>query len=424
VRVVHINTYDQLGGAARSAYRLHKGLRELGADSFMYVLNKASYDPSVVQYQPPMDLRTRLSRIVRREVLLRSVRRYEASAPLGLANFSDDRSIYSSDPWGSLPNHDLAHLHWIVGFVDYAAFFASLSPGIPVVWTLHDMAPLTGGCHWNQGCTKFSQECGACPQLGSRAVSDWTRGVWQRKEKSLEKIPSDQLHIVTPSRWLQEERKRSSLLSRFSGSVIPYGLDTDLFAPRHRDTARDVLGLPLDAKVVLFLADSVSIPRKGFHILVEALAGIDSVQKMLLLSLGSGEPAVPNSVAHTHVGPVQNDRILSYAYSAADVFVAPSLQDNLPNTILESFASGTPVVAFDIGGIPDAVRPGVTGLLAKPGDPASLRAAILDLLSNHEMRRKMASNCRDVAVNEYSLKLQAQRYIELYQRMLHPPGSS
>ena len=417
MKILHINTFDCNGGAARAAYRLHTGLRNLGADSLMYVVDKESHGPSVVQYQPPTRLLARISRTVRREVILRSLRRYESSAPLGLANFSDDRSVYVRDPWRSFPDHDLIHLHWIAGFVDYIAFFMSLSPRTPVVWTLHDMAPFTGGCHWNQGCPKFAQQCGACPQLGSHATSDWTRRVWERKHESLAGIPSNQLHVVTPSRWLQEERKRSSLLSRFSGSIIPYGLDTEVFAPRDRQAARDVLGVPLNARVALFLADGVHIPRKGFHILAEALAGIDPAQ-IFLLSLGKGMPPLSDTFPHLHLAPVQNDRILSYAYSAADIFIAPSLEDNFPNTILESFACGTPVVASDVGGIPDAVHPGITGLLVKPGDPTSLKSAILDLLSNDQKRHEMSSACRKVAVEEYSLHLQAQRYVALYQEML------
>jgi hypothetical protein len=181
MKILHVSTFDCDGGAARAAYRLHTGLRSLGADSSMYVVHKESLDPSVVQYQPPTRLRTRISRTVRREILLRSLRRYESSAPFGLANFSDDRSVYAGDAWRNLPEQDLLHLHWIADFVDYAAFFTSLPRKMPVVWTLHDMAPFTGGCHWSQGCPKFAQECGACPQLGSQSNSDWTRRVWQRK---------------------------------------------------------------------------------------------------------------------------------------------------------------------------------------------------------------------------------------------------
>jgi glycosyltransferase involved in cell wall biosynthesis len=228
--------------------------------------------------------------------------------------------------------------------------------------------------------------------------------------------------VVTPSRWLQEERKRSSLFSRFPGSVIPNGVDTDVFAPRDRQAARDVFGVPLDARVALFLADGVHLPRKGFRILAEALSKIGPGQKLFLLSLGKGTPPVSDTFPRLHLAPVHNDRILSYAYSAADVFIAPSLEDNLPNTILESFACGTPVIASDVGGIPEAVRPGITGLLVKPGDPASLASAILDLLSNDQKRLEMSLACRKLAVEEYSLHLQAQRYSSLYHQMLSGGG--
>lgn len=418
MRVVHINTFDQLGGAARAAYRLHEGLQRIGQSSQMFVLRKDSPDPSVIRYELKKDILSRIKRNLRQKWINREIKPYLGSAPNGLGFFTDDRTAYGKDPWTQLPESDIIQLHWLAGFLDYSAFFAALPPGMPLVWTLHDMAPITGGCHWNQGCVKFVHECGACPQLRSRKESDWSRGIWKRKWKSLDQISSEQLHIVTPSRWLQEERKRSSLLSRFSGSVIPNGLDTSVFAPHDRRTAREALGLPLEPKIVLSLADGLNIPRKGFPTLAEALSGIAPAVNVLLLSVGPGMPPVPDTLAHIHLGEMQNDRLLSYAYCSADVFVAPSLQDNLPNTILESFACGTPVVGFDVGGIPDAVRPGVTGLLAKRGDGASLQCAILELLSSPEKRLEMSSNCRKIAVQEYSVELQAQRYMTLYQELL------
>lgn len=384
----------------------------------MFVLYKESHDPSILAYVPPMDLPTRLFRVVRRVLLRRALQKYRHSAPFGLANFCDDRTFYAGDPWKFIPDHDVINLHWVAGFLDFHAFFNSLPRQTPVVWTLHDMAPFTGGCHWNETCPKFSQQCGACPQLGSHRESDWTRQVWKRKRTALANIPSRQLHIATPSRWLQEERRRSSLFSRFSGSVIPYGLDTEVFFPRDRRASRELLGLPPDAKIILFLAYGVHLPRKGLSILAEALSGIAPRSAGVLVSVGPGDPPVPSTLSHMHLGAIQEDRILSHVYSAADIFVAPSLHDNLPNTILESLACGTPVVAFDVGGIPDAVRPGVTGLLAKPGDPTSLRHAIAELLSDDQRRHEFSLNCRSIAIQEYSLGLQARRYVEVYKSML------
>src|SRR5208282_2505094 len=261
--------------------------------------------------------------------------------------------------------NDLIQLHWISGFVDYRSFFAALPLGKPVVWTLHGMDSLTGGCFYDKGCGRFTGKCGACPQLGSANESDLTRQVWERKWECYSRLGPAQMHIVTPSRWLKEEVKRSALLSSFPCTVIPNGLDTDVFFPRSRSVSREILCVPPDAKVVLFIADGLNDPRKGFHILAEALA-------------------------------------------------ETKLRDNLSNTAMESIACGTPVVGFAVGGIPDLVRPGLTGSLAKPGDALDLRKAIAEILSDDERLKKMAANCRKIAVEEYTIEIQARRYLEVY----------
>lgn len=384
----------------------------------MFVAKKTSRDPSVIRYDPPRDPRNRILRTLRRVNIALAVRLYGLKAPAGLSFFSDDRTKYGKDPWRHLPGSDLIQLHWVTRFVDYQAFFELVPATTPVVWTLHDMVPFTGGCHYDQGCHRFANACGRCPQLGSESDTDLTRQVWQRKCETFQKLRSDRLHIVTPSRWLGEQVGQSALLSRFPRSVIPYGLDTETFAPRDRRHSREILGIPLEAKVVLFLAHGVRDPRKGLHLLTRALESMESSSGMFLLSLGSGTPAEFRRFRTAHIEHVVNDSFLSHVYSAADVLVVPSLQDNLPNTVLESISCGTPVVGFAVGGIPDMVRPGLTGLLAAPGDAADLRRAILDLFSNEEGRKKMAVHCRKIATQEYSLEIQARHYLDLYEEIL------
>jgi glycosyltransferase involved in cell wall biosynthesis len=317
-----------------------------------------------------------------------------------------------------MPDTELINLHWVAGFLDLGAFFAWLRPGMPLVWTLHDMGIFTGGCSQDMGCGKFTQQCGACPQLGSSHESDLTRDVWRRKQKYYSAIDVRRFHIVTPSRWLGEEVKRSPLLSRFPRSVIPYGLDLEVFKPRDRRFSREVLGIPQEAKVILFISNGLYTYLKGFRHLIGALEGMDSSSGIFLLCLGFGSSPVLERFPHTHITLLPHDRSLSLVYSAADVFVLPSLADNLPNTMLEALACGTPVVGFATGGIPDGVRPGVTGLLAKTGDSAELRSAILEILGNDAKRTEMSDNCRRIALAEYDLSLQTSRYVELYTEML------
>lgn len=418
MNVVHINSFDLLGGAARAANRLHTGLKRLGVRSSMFVAEKRGSDDSVTIYHPPVDPWNRIGREVRRQLLGRAINRYRATAPAGLSFFSDDRTIYGRDPWRLLPEADVINLHWVIGFLDYKAFFSSLPPHKPVVWTLHGMDPMTGGCSFDAACGRFTAECGACPQFGSQSSSDLTHQVWQRKKNAYSKIATSQLQIVTPSRWLGGEVRRSSLLKLFDCTVIPNAVDTDVFAPRDRSVAREVLGVPRDAKVVLFLADGVDIPRKGAHLLTQALSAPEARNRLFLLSLGPGRLFPIEGIPRLELGPTDDDRFLSFVYSCADLLVAPSLQDNLPNTVLESMACGTPVVGSSVGGIPDMVRPGITGLLANPQEPRDLIRAILELLSDSERLKQMAQSCRDIACKDYSLAVQAKRYAVLYQDMI------
>lgn len=384
----------------------------------MFVAQKAGDEPSVMRYNPPLDMLSRVKRSVRRKMIARDIGKYASTAPAGISFFTDDRTMYGGDPWRYLPENDLIQLHFVAQFVDYYAFFSVAPRNKQFVWTMHGMEALTGGCHYDYGCGKFAQECGACPQLGSQSPLDLTRKVWRRKRDSYQRIESSQLHIVSPSRWLQGEARRSSLLSRFDCSVIPYGLDTEVFAPRDQRVAREILRIPLDAKVVLFVADGVDDPRKGFHLLMQAVARLGTGGNVFLLSVGTGRRPDFQGVPHMHIQGLRNDGILSCVYSAADVFAVPSLQDNLPNTVLESLACGVPVVGFNVGGIPDMVRPGVTGLLAGAGDGNELRSGISEMLQNDEKRAEMSFNCRRIALQEYALEIQARRYAQLYEGLL------
>jgi len=418
MKVVHLNTHDCIGGAARAAFRLHEGLRRAGEDSKMFVATKSSHDISVVQFTPSTKWSYRLLRTIRRaRITWSAARSNQVQAPVH-SLISDDRSPYSSEPWSQCPEVDLLHLHWVAGFLDYGNFFHFVPESTPLVWTLHDMNPFTGGCHYDMDCGRFVAQCGACPQLGSQKESDFSRDVWRRKARAYRLLSRNHLHLVTPSLWLGEQLSQSSLLSQFPHSVIPYGLDTEVFQPRSPFAMREVLGIPSDAKVILFIADGLNDPRKGFEFLVRALENVDFRFKTVVLSVGQGKPLDIQGLPHVHARSIQDDQILSFVYSCSDVFVVPSLQDNFPNTVLESMACGTPVVAFRTGGIPEAVRHNETGLLVPIGDVKLLREAVVELLANDDKRREKSRNCRHLALKEYRLDTQAYRYLSLYREML------
>jgi glycosyltransferase involved in cell wall biosynthesis len=282
------------------------------------------------------------------------------------------------------------------------------------------MNAFTGGCHLSYGCDKYAERCGACPQLGSSDPDDLSRQIWRRKREAFKQIDPDRLQIVTTSRWMAEQVTRSSLLGSFTVTIVPNSLDSDDFAPRNRSFARDTLGIPREARVVLFVAVSIAKRHKGFALLVQALAGLVDQSNLLLVSVGGGKPALDIPLPHLHLGYIENERLLSLVYSAADVFVMPSRQESFGQTAIEALACGIPVVGFAIGGIPDIVRPGVTGLLVPAGDVAALRSAIAQLLQDQTLRDEMSANCRRIAVEEYTLEVQARRYLELYETLLAP----
>jgi glycosyltransferase involved in cell wall biosynthesis len=419
VNVVHVTASDSAGGASVAAYRLHYGLRAAGHNSAMLVMQKRRDDPDVRAYAPPMQVTRRVRRRLRRMQIDRQLRRYRPSPEVGYEFFTDDCSAFDgANLYAQIPPCDVINLHWIGGMVDYGSFFPAVRQ--PVVWTLHDMNAFTGGCHYSAGCERFAAQCGACPQLNSDREADLSRAIWQRKQQAYAALPRERLHLVAPSQWLADQAQRSGLLPDVPVSVIPNGLDVDEFAPLDRGYARQALHIPASARVVLFLADLVTSQRKGFDLLMAALERLADVEDLFLLSLGVGRP--PDlAVPHLHLGPLHHTGLLSLVYSGADLFAIPSREDNLPNTVLEAFACGTPVVGFAVGGIPEMVRPGLTGQLAAPGDVAGLADAMRTLLRDDEQRPALSAACRRVAVEEYSLPLQAERYAALYRSLVPSP---
>ena len=420
MKILHVSLDDGGSGAGRAAYKLHAGLRRLGHDSSMFVAKKVSDDPTVRAFEPPADQRIIRRREERKEEIEHDLARYGDSRPKHLIGdgFTDDRGANGAEPLKQLPPHDLINLHWFGGFLDYQTFFANAPRETPVVWTLHDMNAFTGGCHYDDYCGKFSDRCGACPQLGSGDEQDLSRRIWTRKNEALAAVEEGRMRLVAVSRWMAEETRRSSLLGGFPVTSINPSIDSQVFAPRDRDAARSALGVPEDASVVLFIADSLVTRRKGFSLLAEALETLKDVPNLFLLSLGHHDPGIVKDVPHLNLGYIEDDLALSGVYSAADVFVMPSVQEAFGQTVLEAMSCGTPVVGFDLGGIPEMVRPGVTGELVPPGDTKALGDAIKGLLEDPEKQAELSANGRRAAVEEFAPDIQAGRYAEVYRSIL------
>lgn len=434
MRICQVSTYDDAGGAAIAAARLHRGLLGHGCDSIMYVARSERHDPAIHRYERPqrnlleraaLKIRSysearigRLGKHIRYAPPWANLDYYNSMRPSGFEMFSSTRVPDGTGVMRRMPVCDVINLHWINDFID-PALFLDRTAGKPVVWTLHDMNPFTGGCHHADDCEKYMIRCGACPQLGLNARHDLSTYGFERKSLAFSRRTAKDLRIVAPSRWMARRAGRSALIARFPIEVIPNGVDLDSFAPREKTWARNVLGIPVQAKVILFIAALLSNERKGFRLLLDALKALDVADNMHLLSVGTMSESIVSPLRLHHLGNIKNERLLSLVYSAADLFVIPSVVENLPNTVLEAMACGTPVVGFDVGGIPEMVHPGITGELAPAGDTLALRAAIQSILDSTAKRKEMSENCRSMIVKEYSADLCVDRYVQLYSEICH-----
>ena len=407
------------GGAAVAARRLHDALVESGISSrFCYLSPKrntkspnASYQTVNSQWKKARNLRTWLITRLQKTGLNRALK---GRAP-GLELFSSPR-VYPATPFGDLGlETDIIHLHWIAKLIDYTSFFASIPDDFPVVWTLHDMNPFTGGCHYAGECTHFEKECSQCPQLGKSGQQDLS---WTFFHEKSEALKNKNIHIVTPSHWLESVARRSAILRNAkSFQTIPYGLDTTVFRPYEKKEARAKLGIHSDKVIVGFGAESLTNYRKGFQHLGRAFAKLSTKQNIAALAFGSGDLR-DFELEVISTGFVRDPQQQALIYSAADLFVMPSLEDNLPQTGIEAMACGTPVVAFAAGGVPDYVKHEETGLLASTGNTADLATQIDWLATHHKERSMMGKKARAFAVDYFDPQKQAARYVAFYQQLL------
>jgi FkbM family methyltransferase len=425
-KVVHICTQD-FGGAGKAAYRLHKGLQKVGVDSTMLVVNKQSGDPSVKVFpseylgsvKQSLNIPSYGSPLWRQQMLRwqNELTKYP-NRPGGLEMFTDALSDIQLEQVQEIRDADIINLHWVAGSLDYPNAPLALRDK-QIVWTLHDMNPLTGGCHYSGDCEKYQERCGACPQLGSNIQEDLARQNWDQKFYAFQNLD---LNIVTPSKWLADCASKSSLLSKFPITVMPYGFPLDTFKPYPKSDIRKPLNIPENARVILFGADSIVNARKGFVYLLEAIKRLPLNKEFttVVLTFGGFPEGLQIETKHKiyNLGSIADENKLALAYSAADVFVIPSLEDNLPNTVVEAMACGVPVVGFDIGGIPDMIVHKKNGFLARPRDIDSLLEGIEWAISPPNGGKNISAFCREPVETKYALEVQANAYKEMYDAII------
>ena len=426
MKVLLVNTYDR-GGAANSCKRLHSALLNAGVVSKVLLKKKKnnwreSYKYELANHTPSFEKKIRQKikslakkiRLYNPNKLLDQNNAFIQSRNEGLELFSFPQSQIDITKSTLYKESDLINLHWVANFLDYKSFFEQVSK--PVVWTLHDMNPFSGGEHYIE--KFYSLDDSGFPV--KRKITEEEFVVLKKnieyKKKAISLVKD--LTIVAPSKWLAEEARRSEVFGGLPVHHIPYSLDHDNFQPMNKILARKKMGIPLEKKVILFVADSIKNKRKGFEYLTRAFTHLDR-KDIILCAVGKNTNQIKNSNL-MELGAIEEKK-MSAVYSAADVFVIPSIMDNLPNTVLESLMCGTPVIGFPVGGIPEMIEEGVNGMLTKEVSVASLTETIklfLDSKKNYDRNLIRAK-----AVNKYGLQVQADRYIKLFEEIMNKKKS-
>ena len=414
MNILLLNTYSH-GGAGIACRRLLDGLRAI-RQTANSKQQTATEQPSNLSAQllTAADVGSRWPFYAERLAFLPHERDKSVRFAFSPANFGKDLSRHPL-----VQQADVLHLHWVnQGLLSLRGIAQLGALGKPMVWTLHDTWAFTGGCHIFTDCDHFRQSCGHCPYLRRPSAGDLSHRVWAEKQRLFPK----NIQFVTCSAWLRDLALSSSLLRERSIEVIPNPIDTGVFRPAsgaERADFRRVMGITPEAKVLLFVAMNLRDAHKGFRFLPEALRILKAQQPDLQLEvvvLGKSEPealaALPYPV-HA-LGLVQGAEKLARIYGAADVFVTPSLADNLPNTVMESLACGTPVVGFRTGGIPEMVGHLREGFIARQGDSADLAEGIRWVFSGAVPMEVLQKNARQKVVAEYANEVVAGRYAEVY----------
>jgi glycosyltransferase involved in cell wall biosynthesis len=391
------------GGGAIAMYRLHLGLKRAGFDSKILCATKTLETSDSIA----------IPRLSKLESLLGKV-----TSRLGLSDIHCIGSFKIKDN-KAYSDADVLNLHSFRARFSYLAL-PSLTKNKPTVFTLHDMWPLTGHCAVSYDCDRWKIGCARCPYPDAPPTikRDNTRLEWKLKDWVYSR---SNLTIVTLSNKRTEQAKQS-MLNRFPIHQIPNGVDTEVYEPLDPEQCRSLLGIPPGKKVLMFAALDLTQFWKGGDLLVKALQGLPESLKAetVLLLLGGGGEAIAETVGlqTLNLEYVGNDRLKAICYSAADLLVHSTRADSLPLVLQESMACGTPLVSYRVDGVPDLVRPGITGYLAEPENVQDLREGIVQLLEDESLRRHMGQQGRAIVLTEYTLELQVQRYIELYRQLL------
>jgi len=413
--ILHLSTFHLEGGAGVAATRLHRALLRSGEDSCMLVPEIHNPEKAIT---PLADTKWKSRMAFARFVAER----------LYFYPYEKDKSVrfaFSPAVAGTdISNHplvkkaDIIHLHWInFGFLSINSLEKLFALGKPIVWTLHDMWAFTGGCHYSRGCEKFLTHCHYCPYLSKPDLYDIS---FSQFEQKVAIYKMTRMAMVSPSKWLSDLTKKADLTKNIQALSISNCLDTEVFKPKYKPEIRKALNLPTDKKLILFAGANTQDPRKGFNYFKEAIEISNaSSGNIEVLIFGKSNPGSFDAfpVPVHYLGKITETDQMVAVYNGADMIVVPSLEDNLPNTIMEAMACGTPAVGFATGGIPEMIDHKLNGYIADLKSASSLAEGIEWVLNNNT-DDKLSENARQKVMDNYSENVVTAQYNKLYELML------
>lgn len=421
MKITQVNTTDILGGAARAAYRLFLGLTEIGQDSNFLALEKGSTNDKVVEVN--FDQTSVNEALNKRYKAIQNYYINRNRTEISNTKFTFGYPGYEIHDHPLIQSSDIVNLHWVEEFQSTITLKHLFDTSKQFVWTLHDERPFTGGYHYSAGCTQHISLSEKCELL----IEDpYTLPYLNLKDK-IDFFRDANLTIVTPSKWLAGEARKSLLFKDKDIRVIPNSLETEVFYPLDKKEAKKKCKINPNAISLLFACEDANEKRKGFNELLEAMRILIKDPEIIalkekglleLILIGIPNEDIESLNIKYHVtGVINDDNKMREVMSATDIFILPSLEDNLPNMMLESMACGTCVAAFATGGVVDVVENNINGLVVEKGNSAELANAVRSLILINAMREEFNKKSYELISKEFNLSVQAKRYLELYREL-------
>jgi glycosyltransferase involved in cell wall biosynthesis len=402
MKVILISTY-QSGGAGTAATRLQEGLLAEGIDSSILCAHARNTRPDVlIARRRPQSFKSRIASKLGVHIVSKREREQKKviEANGKYAYYSIPFSDYDIESHPLVKSADIINLHWVADFINFPTFFLKIKK--PILWTFHDQNPLMGGFHYMGDMDK---------NRGNEKLMALEERYTKLKQDA---INNGAIDICTPSKWLCNESLSNSFMKKFPHHHIANGLDTTIFKNFSKDFAREYFDLPKDKKIILFVSEIIENERKGFYILKEAVEKLNSKDEFIVVALGtvSNATVLDNFI---FIESLHDEKLMALIYSASDVCVIPSREDNLPNVMIEALCCGTPVIGFPIGGVSETVIDNLNGILCDDTSISALTKGITEFFNNQPLN---TNKIRDHAVKKYDFRIQARHYLDVYRTKL------